>query len=66
LGCFPALIVVGGIVVSAHLWWKYLQDIGVGDKGADYPHKRLIPVYSKMIKNYWGSSEKNENEKKDP
>ena len=29
--------------------WKYLQDIGVGDKGRDYPIKKLPEVYGKVI-----------------
>ena len=29
--------------------WKYLQDIGVGDKGRDYPIKKVPEVYGKVI-----------------
>lgn len=55
---YPA-IVVCGIVIGGHIYWKWLQDIGVGDKGRDYPHKKMPEVYYKTItKKLFG--EKNE------
>ena len=38
-----------GIVVSSHIGWKYLQDIGVGDQGRDYPHKHIPKVIKEVM-----------------
>ena len=62
-GAHPAII-VGGLVVVGHIGWKHIQDIGLGDKGRDYPHKRLIEICSNKIKEAL-SSEKNEGGKTD-
>lgn len=34
-------IAMVGLVVAGHVYWKHLQDIGVGDQGADYPIKKV-------------------------
>ena len=44
----PVIIVVG-ILVSSHIGWKYLQDIGVGDRGRDYPHKHIPNVIKEVM-----------------
>ena len=40
---------MGGIV-ALHMWWKFIQDYGPGDRNQDYPHKRMIPVLSGWAK----------------
>ena len=37
-------------IVGVHMWWKLLQDYGPGERGRDYPHKSIVPVYTNMIK----------------
>ena len=37
-----------GLLAGGHIGWKYLQDMGVGDKGTDYPIKNL-PRISKEV-----------------
>jgi hypothetical protein len=35
-------IVVGALVIAAHIGWRKIQDIpGVGDTGKGYPHERV-------------------------
>jgi hypothetical protein len=35
-------IIVGLVVIFAHLGWRKIQDIpGVGDPGRGYPHERV-------------------------
>lgn len=59
----PAIVVLG-IVFCGHLGWKHLQDIGIGDRGRDYPFFGVIDICSNKIKEVL-SSKKNEGEKKD-
>ena len=44
LGLFYVAFIAGG-----HLSWKYLQDMGVGDKGTDYPIKNLPRITNEVI-----------------
>ena len=59
----PAIVTVA-IVFCGHLGWKYLQDIGIGDKGRDYPHKKIIEICSDKIKESL-SSQKDKNGSKE-
>lgn len=61
---YQPAIVVGGLVIAGHWGWKYIQDIGLGDEGRDYPHKKLIEIASSKIKEAL-SSEKHEGGRND-
>ena len=37
-------------IVGLHMWWKFIQDYGPGDRGLDYPHKRMIKKLSESDK----------------
>ena len=46
---YQVIIVMVPLIIGSHMGWKYLQDIGVGDKGRDYPIKKVPEVYGKVI-----------------
>ena len=46
---YQVIIVMVPMIIGSHMGWKYLQDIGVGDKGRDYPIKKFPEVYGKVI-----------------
>ena len=59
---YQVIIVMVPLIIGSHMGWKYLQDIGVGDKGRDYPIKKFPEVYGKVIsEKLW--PEKTEDEK---
>ena len=49
----PKMIRLGifyvGLLAGGHIGWKYLQDMGVGDKGADYPIKNLPKIAKEVV-----------------
>ena len=59
---YGGISVIVGMVIAGHMGWKYLQDIGIGDKGRDYPLKTLPEVYGKYAKEKASGSQTN----KDP
>ena len=53
---------VGDLVVL-HMWWKVIQDYGPGERGMDYPHKRMIPILSGWAKTKLSGTDKDNSSK---
>ena len=62
---YPALTVLGGLGLG-HLYWKRLQETGLGNPNRDYPHKDIIPLFKQYFKEKYFSSEENKAKEKEP
>jgi len=59
-----------GMLAGLHVGWKALQDAGIGDKGRDYPHKKIPEFTLEMgsilvakIKSSFSDSSKDKSDK---